>query len=353
MEADISVVGAGIIGAAVAARLTSAGHRVLILDLGSPEGRRATTLSGGMVRAYDPDPVTMELATTSLRIYGDPDRWPARNRPLEMVGALTVAAQTETDTLHHAAGVLSSAGLAGVGVTTSTVRGVDLAGGVALVEPSAGYVDPAAVTASWLTQVQQAGGSVRHRMTVHEVVSGPGGVTLSTDEGAIRVSAAVLATGAWHPPPIRAGGTPVGAPARRARSIQVATVRHEAMDLPTLVDLRTGAYLRPISAISSIIGAPHLRWDVDPTGTVEADARHVRNIVELLTPSLPWLEQASLDRVICGFDGYAPQAQPMHHLDPTGRVVVVRPFNGGGVRVAPAAGAAVAEALSRQLSVLS
>ncbi|WP_277394678.1 FAD-dependent oxidoreductase, partial [Streptomyces albidoflavus] len=60
------MVGAGITGAAVAHHLARRGAAVLVLEQAPRPGTGATGPSGGMVRAYDPDPDVAELAAPSL-----------------------------------------------------------------------------------------------------------------------------------------------------------------------------------------------------------------------------------------------------------------------------------------------
>ncbi|OJF14869.1 hypothetical protein BG844_07555 [Couchioplanes caeruleus subsp. caeruleus] len=98
---------------------------------------------------------------------------------------------------------------------------------------------------------------------------------------------------------------------RRARSIQVIAGRHQARQLPTILDLRTGAYLRPIDAVTSVLGATHPVWDLELPIGAPPDPEHQRLIISRLTPLLPWLPEVTVDRVVCGFDGYCADGSPL------------------------------------------
>lgn len=69
---DTIVVGAGIIGGAIARELARDGQRVLLLDRGEP-GREASWAAAGMLSPApeSPEAALVELGRASLEIYGD------------------------------------------------------------------------------------------------------------------------------------------------------------------------------------------------------------------------------------------------------------------------------------------
>ncbi|OJF14868.1 NAD(P)/FAD-dependent oxidoreductase [Couchioplanes caeruleus] len=202
------VVGAGIVGAGTAAELARGGRRVVVLDRGHPTSRIATTLSGGMVRAYDPDPKIRAWAAESLHTYLDPSRWPSGESEVRAVGSVTMPSTGDEPDPAAAAADLVAAGFRDTHVRDSNALGVALAGAGAVVEPSAGYVEPADVAAQWLTRVRENGGEVHHGLTVTELLTGPGAATVRTDQVSVEAGNVVVATGAWQPPPSspKAGG---------------------------------------------------------------------------------------------------------------------------------------------------
>ncbi|MDQ0425382.1 FAD-dependent oxidoreductase [Cellulomonas iranensis] len=346
---DLVVVGAGIVGAAVAAHAAERGADVVVLDRSTVVAAGATGRSGGMVRAYDPDPATAELAAASLAAYRDPARWPGGTSPLRSVGAVTVVDPAHEDALRAAVPQLRERSGAAAHVVSGRdeVAGLRLAGGVALVEPDAGWVDPVEVTTLWLRRAVAAGARVRRGVRVVGVEDVGDRARVRTDGGHVLARDVVLAVGPWGPRSVE--GVRTSAPVR-ARSIQVSVVdgRPPGPDHATLLDLRTGVYARPYGPGRTLIGMPHVVWD----SAVDAppDPDHARATFAALTAHLPWLPTAHVTTTVRSADAYVVAADadaPVALLSATGvpRVHAVRGWDGGGVKVAPEAGRRIADAV--------
>ncbi|WP_282692521.1 FAD-dependent oxidoreductase [Streptomyces sp. CC208A] len=347
--ADVVVVGAGITGAAVAHHLARRGASVVVLEQAPGPSAGATGRSGGMVRAFDPDPVVAELALAGLAAYRDPGRWASGRAPLHVVGAVTAAAPAEEAAFRAAAERINGA----LGTTAHVVAGaaeaagIRLASGVALVEPEAGWVAPAEVTADWLAQASANGAVVRCGVRVRAVEARGGRPVVRTDAGTVRAGAVVSAVGPWaaDPPSGLRPDVPV-----RARSIQVSVVGRRP-DVPahaTFVDLRTGLYAKPVGADRTLIGMPHLVWG-SAVGA-PPDPAHARATVAALTAHFPWLATAPHLDTIRAADAYdvpGGDGLPPGLLRGTGvpGVWAVRALNGGGVKTAPEAGRRIAAAV--------
>ncbi|GGY65335.1 hypothetical protein GCM10010363_53460 [Streptomyces omiyaensis] len=348
--ADVVVVGAGITGAAVAHHLARGGASVVVLERAPRPGvAGATGRSGGMVRAHDPDPAIAALAAAGLAAYRDPGRWASGRAPLRAVGAVTVADPAEETALREAAARINAAlgTSAHVVAGPAEAAGVRLDGGIALVEPEAGWVAPTEVTADWLEQARGDGAVVRCGVRVRAVESRGGRPAVFTDAGTVSAGAVVSAVGPWaaEPVPGLRPATPV-----RSRSIQVSIVGRppSAPSHATFVDLRTGLYAKPVDAHRTLVGMPHLVWD-SPMGA-PADPGHARDTVAALTAHFPWLASAPHLDTIRAADAYGPpdEGGPASGLlTGTGvpRVWAVRGWNGGGVKTAPEAGRLIAGAL--------
>ncbi|GAA3084533.1 hypothetical protein GCM10017562_62900 [Streptomyces roseofulvus] len=348
--ADVVVVGAGITGAAVAHHLARRGAAVVVLEQAPrPGAAGATGSSGGMVRAYDPDPAIAPLALAGLAAYRDPALWASGRAPLRAVGAVTVADPAREAVLRAAAERINAAlgTSAHVVAGPADAAGVGLAGGIALVEPEAGWVAPAEVTADWLEQARADGAVVRCGVPVRAVETRGGRPAVVTGAGTVLAGAVVSAVGPWAADP--APGLRPAAPVR-SRSIQVSVVgRGPAVpDHATFVDLRTGLYAKPVGADRTLIGMPHLVWDA-PVGA-PPDPGHARATVAALTAHFPWLASAPYLDTIRAADAYGEPdggGPASGLLTGTGvpRVWAVRGWNGGGVKTAPEAGRRIADAV--------
>ncbi|MBO4207669.1 FAD-dependent oxidoreductase [Micromonospora echinofusca] len=342
------VVGAGISGASIAHHLARQGVSVVVIEQAPQPAAGATGRSGGMVRAYDPDPVIGDLALASLATYRDPGCWASGRAPLHAVGAVTAADPAQEPTLRQAAGQLNDALRTSAHVVTECdqVAGIHLAGGVALVEPEAGWVAPAEVTADWLVQARADGAVVCHGLRVHAVQADGGRPLVRTDAGTISAGAVVAAVGPWaaDPTPGLRPASPV-----RSRSIQVSVVERRPPAPPhaTFVDLRTGWYAKPVGADRTLIGMPHLVWD-SPVDS-PPDPTHAQATVAALTAHFPWLTTAAHLHTVRAADAYHPpgrggQASELLEGTDVPHVWSVRAWNGGGVKTAPEAGRRIADA---------
>ncbi|MBY0443297.1 MAG: FAD-binding oxidoreductase [Mycobacteriaceae bacterium] len=340
-SADIVVVGAGIVGASITHHLARRGVSVTVLDQAIQPGAGATRFSGGLVRAYDPDAGTQELALASLAVYRDAAQWNSGYAPLCTVGAVTVAHPVEESTLRDAARVINAALNTSAQVVTNcdAALGVGLAGGIALVEPEAGWVSATSVTSDWLRQAKTNGAVTRYGIRVQRIDNRGGRPVVVTPAGEIHAGAVVVSAGPWAARPI-AGLRPQHRV--RARSIQVSIVHRpsDSAHHATFIDQRTGVYGKPIDAHHSLIGMPHLVWDAPFDRT--PDQAHVRATARAVSVHLPWAWTAKLQNVIRAADGYSEHSEFLTGTN-VPHVWVVRGWNGGGVRTAPEAGRRIAE----------
>lgn len=99
MDYDVAVIGAGIIGASIAARLSSAGMAVALIDKGAAGAGGASAISGGLVRLYDPDPLLMDLAAYSIGLMHHGIFAGTYARALRRSGALYRAAPAQLNSL--------------------------------------------------------------------------------------------------------------------------------------------------------------------------------------------------------------------------------------------------------------
>jgi glycine/D-amino acid oxidase-like deaminating enzyme len=339
---DVVVVGAGVVGASVGRQLALRGLSVTVLEQAPHPGAGATGRSGGMVRGYDPDEAMGALAVPSLAAYRDPALWASGQAPLRAVGAVTVADPAQEAALRSAVDRVNGGphGSATVVTGRDEVMGVRLDGGVALLEPDAGWVDPVEVTQDWLRQAHADGATAHHGVRVLRVEDQGGRPVVHTDAGEIRAGAVVAAVGPWaaRPPQGLRPQAPV-----RARSIQVSIVRRprSCPGHATFIDLRTGAYGKPVDDGHSLIGLPHLVWD-GPFDSAP-DPAHARATALAVGRHLPWAADAGQVTVVRAADGYGESSEL---LTGTGlpRVWSVRGWNGGGVKAAPEAGRRIADA---------
>src|SRR5215471_5372640 len=120
MNRDIVVVGAGIVGCAIAYELARRGASVEIVDSRQPVGMGATQASAGVLAPYiearDGNPL-LELGIRSLNLFDDFIRQTSATSGIPLVyrrtGTIDVAVnETEMETLRETARVLARRGVA-------------------------------------------------------------------------------------------------------------------------------------------------------------------------------------------------------------------------------------------------
>ncbi|MGW2492847.1 FAD-dependent oxidoreductase [Streptomyces sp. NPDC001606] len=350
---DVLVVGAGVVGAATADVLARQGLRVG-MTAPSAADPAATRYSGGLVRAYEPDPALRELALRSHALaWGgtDGDHPPTGFR---RTGSLVLLGEGDLPEAEKGVAELTAAGvtahLLDPGELRTRFPGLavhDVAG--AVWEPGGGYADPP-VTAL----------ALRDRAAAHRAVvlagrarridqRDPDGVAVLLEQGEVRARAVVLATGAGTG---RIAGHALSAPVPhtgpRTKRIRYAFFAHpDAARQPTVCDLVTGVWGRPQhggpAAGGYLTGRPVDEWDVAPGGGDTVTAAQAEHIRELAARRWPWLHRAGFLHGRHGVDLFTRDGRPLvGPPTPGGRVVLATGWSGAGFKTAPAAGELVA-----------
>jgi glycine/D-amino acid oxidase-like deaminating enzyme len=256
----VAIVGGGIAGALLAWRLTRyAGLAIEVFPGGRPAPADATGASGGLVRAYEPDPRACQVAAESLaELLGS-----ATLRDLSgyrEVGSVYLACPaadpagalaTIADLVPGSAVAASRAELAG----RYPFRGLP-PGTVGIVERRAGYLSPDRLRAGVLARVRAA----VHDVAVAGVTSAP--AVRLPDGAERRFDAVVVAAGAWSARLLAVAGMPPGG--LRTKRIQYSVHAGCPAGLGAFVDETSGLYGRPTGDGGMLVGLPSDEWDVDP-----------------------------------------------------------------------------------------
>lgn len=297
---NITVVGAGIVGSAIAHELASRGARVQLID-SRGVARGATRASAGIlapqIEGHIPELRT--LAARSLAMYDDFVRRIERDshRTIEYTrnGTLQVALDDrEAEVLADDARTLARNGLEhtlldresakrAMGVLSDRVT-------AALLVPFHGYVTASALTEAVVDAARAHG--VRFITTV--VRSIEGGTTtarVTTDDGIIESDVVVVASGSWQVPSRPAEGPPVK-PIRG----QLVQLRCDAA-LASQVIWGHACYLVPWSDGTVLVGATveDVGFDERPT------ADGVRGLLSAAIDLVPSLAGARFEEVRVGF----------------------------------------------------
>lgn len=200
---DIAIIGAGIIGCAVARELASRGIRCTLFD-DRPIAAGATQASAGMlaphVEAHEPGPL-LDAGVRSLALYDD---WIAAVRDesgsdveYRRIGTLEVALDPDRSAaLRRAAD--REPGLRTFMTGADVAREHPAVGSVAggLMTHVHGYVAAPELAAALAAAAEQRGARIHHSC-VRAVDLADRGVRLRTDAGVVAAGGLVVAAGAW------------------------------------------------------------------------------------------------------------------------------------------------------------
>lgn len=203
MKSSVIIVGAGIIGCAVARELASRGRPSTILD-DRPVGGGATQASAGMLAPYveaHEGGALLDLATRSLDLYDDWITAVRRESGLAIeyrrIGTLEVAldAMHAADLRRHAA----PAGVATEWLDPAAARAAypvlgTIAG--ALMTPSHGYVAAPQLTTA-LARAAERGGAIFRRAAVQRIDRQGSTCRVTTTAGVCEADTIVIAAGTW------------------------------------------------------------------------------------------------------------------------------------------------------------
>jgi (S)-2-hydroxyglutarate dehydrogenase len=203
-ECDIVVVGAGILGLAVARELLDRrpGARLCVLEAAERIGAHQTGHSSGVVHAgvyYEPGSLKARLCVEGSReLYGYCD---ARGIRREKSGKLIVAVdESELDRLGELERRGRANGVPGLRrLDGDEIREVEPAarGVAALHSPHTGVVDFAAVAEAYAGDVRRAGGTVHLGAPVAGAAPSAGRLALRHPAGTTTATAAVFCAGLW------------------------------------------------------------------------------------------------------------------------------------------------------------
>jgi glycine oxidase len=285
----VAVIGAGIIGCAIAHELAARGVSVEVMDPRGAAGG-ATHASAGMLAPFIEGHFgpLLTLCTESLSMY---DRFIERvtadaqvTLEYERGGTLQVAHDdAHAEALASLATRLAEAGTACTLLDAVATRGAEpaLAATVraGLVIPTHGYVRAAALTHALATAATRLGATFVTD-AVRDVGSRPGGVVVRTADRTAEFDAVVLAAGSWTSA-LSAGEAAEGGPVVRPIRGQLLQLRYEARPCSHVV-WGHDCYLVPWRDGTVLFGATVEDVGFDEHATVGGVTQLLRSLGRLL-----------------------------------------------------------------------
>ncbi|HKW02935.1 MAG TPA: glycine oxidase ThiO [Vicinamibacterales bacterium] len=354
----VVVIGAGVIGAAVAEELAVRGAEVTVLDMRSP-GRGASQASAGAlvpyIEAHEDTPL-LSLGTRSLAMYDAfIDRVVSRSglrveysRP----GTIDVGLDDEDEAKLRASKVwLDARGVRNEWVDGAGARSLEpaltLTARCALVVPEHGLVGVSALVKALVQSARAGGATFEAPVEAASVTPEPNGVkimTMDAGERTYEADAVVVAAGSWTRR-VRVAGID-NPPVRPIRG-QLLHLSWPGVERPSRIVWGPRCYAVPWSDGSLLVGATVEDVGFDETWTVSGVHDLTKAAIELLPKTL----HASIDAVRVGLRPATPDNLPaIGPFAKAPRVIAATGHYRNGVLLAPLTAKLVADVVLNGVS---
>lgn len=306
LDFDVGVIGAGCIGAGIAAALTDGQLSVALIDQGSAG---ASARSGGVVRLYDPDPRLMTLAAHAIARIGKGPCGLAFGAALRRTGVLYRAALDDADDLAR----IVSAGAPGghplrivsdSRVTELSELACGAPGRVNLYEPQGGIGDVKLALRTMIGLARRHGTVIEQAGVEALDLLDDGRVALKTGGLRLRCRVVVLAGGAWSARLLPGLGI-------ETRSIPLARLLASRPTALPVIDATAGSYAIPLAGRLVHVGSRLRHAAATPEGLPAISAAQAADAADRLARLSGRDERGPVIDVLAGFDAYSPDGHPL------------------------------------------
>jgi glycine oxidase len=299
----VAIIGAGVVGAAIADSLAARGARVTMFEMRSP-GAGASHASAGVLAPYVEAKPGSPLLALGARSLGMWDAWVDALRARVAVpfgyarsGTLEVAfTGAEYERLRHSAEWLAAEGIAHQWLDGAVLRDaephVNPAAAAGLLILSHGWVQVPALVTALMASARLHGATCETPAEIIHVEQ-RNGVQLRVGDTHREFDHVVIAAGSWSRR-VRVAGVPVF-PVRPIRG-QLLHLTWPAASLPSRSVWGTRCYTVPWTDGSLLVGATVEDVGFDETSTVEG----VRELLDAVTELLPAAALATVDHIRVG-----------------------------------------------------
>lgn len=349
--ADVVILGAGVMGAAIAFHLAQrkAGH-IVVIDK-DHVGRGGSGRSSALVRMHYSFPPEVQLALISLRIFQNWQQVVGVPGDFRRTGFVRIVHPNETERLKLNVAMQRRLGVHVELIGQRELRELEPDWVVdevelAAYEPDSGYGDGAAVAGDFLARAREMGVSYLSRTQATSIIHDKGRVLgVHTDKGEIFAPAVIVATGPWTRPLLQQAGYDLPI---ESEFHQVAILRNPP-DLKgggcACIDSVTATYFRSDASDKTLVGDFYGKRGVDPDDFPQrASAESLEEIIERACRRIPKLEQAEVMRGVTGIYDMTPDSRPvLGEIPGIAGLHVCAGFSGMGFKISPAIGLVMSE----------
>lgn len=326
---DIAIVGAGIVGATLAAAIGGRA-RVLLIEAEDQPGYHSTGRSAAFWSETYGGPAIQPLTSASAAAF-------AAGGFLEPLGSLHIGRAEDEGAI--------DAFLAAFADTPIPLERVDPAAHIpglradwvhGVLEPSCAYIDVAALHAAALGTARRGGAVLATGARLHAAERREGAWRLATAAGEFAATVLVDAAGAWADAVAgMAGARPIGIQPYRRTLVQLRTTPPPPGGMPHVADIAGRFYFKP-EAGGRLWLSPHDETPVDPHDTAPEEM-DVAVAIDRFEGVVDW-QVAAVERRWAGLRSFAPDRLPVYGFDASVPGFFWCAAQGGfGIQTAPAA----------------
>lgn len=349
--ADIVILGAGVMGTAIAFHLAKRkAGKIVLLDK-DHVGRGGSGRSSALIRMHYTFPPEVQLALVSLRMF---QNWPdvvGAPGDFRKTGFVRIVHPNEIERLKLNVEMQRKLGAIVELVDAKQLQELEPDWQVsdvelAAYEPNSGYGDGAGVAGDFLEAARNLGVEYFSRtQAVSLEVSGGRTTGVQTDRGAISALAVVVAIGPWTRPLMQKAGFDLPI---QCELHQVAILRN-APGMKgggsACIDSVTATYFRSDAHDKFLVGDFYGTRPVDPDNFPQrASDDSLAEIIQRASHRVPKLEGAEIMRGVTGVYDVTPDSRPLMGEVPGIRgAYVCAGFSGMGFKISPAVGLVMSE----------
>ena len=352
---NVVIVGAGVVGCAIAYNLTALGERdVLLLEREALPGSGSTSKANGGIRAQFTTPVNIAMSLAAMALLdeiapaiGDPPVYRKAGYLFLTGDERRLAAMAEAVAFQRAHGVavelLDAAAVTRLAPYVSAER---LLGGT--FGPRDGFIDPGGLANWFLSRSLAAGARIRYRCEVLGIgAAADGAWRLDTGAGSVTAPIVVNAAGPWARRLAAMAGIDLPVDPVRRHILVSGPCVSLPREIPMTIDADTGVLVRREGDRVLIAHSPP---DEPPGFDISYDPAFVERIAEPLIGRFPAVADAGIDHRRSWAGLY--EVSPDHHaiLGPMAGApgfILANGFSGHGVMHSPATGRCIAELIVR------
>lgn len=353
-NAEIIIIGGGVVGASVAYHLTTLGAKdVLMLERENLLGKGSTGKATGGVRAQFETEINIKMSLYSLEFFERFNELTGIDCGYDPRGYLFVATdEAQLGFLKKSVERQKTLGARDVEIVdTNTIskmiKGLncaDIVGGSFGARD--GFINPLGILEGFTKIARENGAEILTETEVHSIeVSNGKVVSVETNGGRIECEKVVLCAGAWARALAKTGGIDLPIEPLKRQIVWAKSAANFQDDLPMVIDLSNGFHFRPAKDSKNEILFAYPEKGETPSFSTEFEESFIGKVYDKAKHRAPFLCETEVVREKCRAGLY--ENTPDHHAILGGCSIeglyFANGFSGHGVMHSPATGRALSE----------